>query len=108
MNTYVRRLVPCLILISITACTQAPPLPPGSTTKSPFTPQQIKEFNSQMLSPVEGPFGPVAPNANDSDLAKQRALNAKYYNQPDGESEAEALETQSFDPYQATKPVLTF
>ena len=108
MNTYALRLVPCLLLISISACTQAPPLPPGSTTNSPYTPQQIKEFNSQTLSPVEGPFGPVDPRVEDLRLAKERALDAKLYNQPKGEEEAEALEMQSADPYQATKPVLTF
>jgi hypothetical protein len=108
MNTYALRLASCLILMNIAACTQAPPLPPGSTTKSPYTPQQIKEFNSQTLSPVEGPFGPVDRRAEDLRLSKERALDSKFYNQPKGEEEAEALETQSADPYQATKPVLTF
>lgn len=108
MNTYALRLVPCTILMSIVACTQAPPLPPGSTTKSPYTPQQIKEFNSETLSPVEGPFGPVDPRAEDLRLSKERALDSKFYNQPQGEKEAEALEMQSADPYQTTKPVLTF
>ena len=108
MNTYALRLVLCTILMSIVACTQAPPLPPGSATKSPYTPQQIKEFNSQTLSPVEGPFGPVDPRAEDLRLSKERALDSKFYNQPKGEQEAEALEMQSADPYQTTKPVLTF
>ena len=108
MNTCALRLVPCLLLMSISACTQAPPLPPGSTTNSPYTPQQIKEFNSQTLSPVEGPFGPVDPRVEDLRLSKERALDAKLYNQPKGEEEAEALELQSADPFQATKPVLTF
>ena len=108
MNTCALRLVPCLLLMSISACTQAPPLPPGSTMNSPYTPQQIKEFNSQALSPVEGPFGPVDPRVEDLSLSKERALDAKLYNQPKGEEEAEALEMQSADPFQATKPVLTF
>ena len=98
-----------LLLIGVSACTQVPPKPSGMTTYSPFTPQQITEFNNQSPSPAEGPFGPVTPNARDLDLARQqRALNAKYYNQPEGEEEAESLETQSFDPYQSTKPILTF
>ena len=101
MNTCALRLVPCLLLISISACTQAPPLPPGSTMNSPYTPQQIKEFNSQALSPVEGPFGPVDPRVEDLSLSKERALDAKLYNQPKGEEEAEALEMQSADPFQA-------
>jgi hypothetical protein len=108
MNKILLRLSPSLLLAGLLACTQAPPEPPGSTTFSPYTPGQIQEFNKQTLSPVEGPFGPVDPRAEDIRIAKERAADAKFYNQPQGEEEAEALETQSSDPYQATKPVLTF
>jgi hypothetical protein len=108
MNTFFSKLSSFLLLIGLTACSQAPPMPPGSTTFSPYSPQQIQEFNRQTLSPVEGPFGPVDPRAEDLRLAKERALDAKLYNQPQGEQEAEAIETQSADPYQATKPLLTF
>jgi len=108
MNTFSLRLGPLLLLLGLAACTQAPPKPPGSTTFSPYTPGQIQEFNKQSLSPVEGPFGPVDPRAEDHRIAKERAMDAKFYNQPQGEEEAEALETQSADPYQETKPVITF
>lgn len=108
MNTFSMRLGPFLLLLGLSACTQAPPKPPGSTTFSPYTPGQIQEFNKQTLSPVEGPFGPVDPRVEDQRIAKERALDAKFYNQPQGEEEAEALETQSADPYQATKPIMTF
>ena len=108
MKTFLLKFSPLLILAGVSACTQAPPQPPGSTTYSPYSPQQIKEFNSQTLSPVEGPFGPVDPRAEDLRIAKERALDSKFYNQPQGEEEAEALETQSADPYQATKPIITF
>ncbi|MBU3538047.1 hypothetical protein ICN36_03815 [Polynucleobacter sp. UK-Gri1-W3] len=95
-------------MAGVSACTQAPPQPPGSTTYSPYSPQQIKEFNNQTLSPVEGPFGPVDPRAEDLRIAKERAVDSKFYSQPQGEEEAEAIETQSADPYQATKPIITF
>lgn len=108
MNAYVLRPAVYLIFITMTACTQVAPLPPGSKTYSPYSPQQIKEFNSQTLSPVEGPFGPVDPRVEDARIAQERAADAKLYYQPQGEQEAEALETQSVDPYQATKPVITF
>lgn len=108
MNTFLSRLSPFLLLMGISACSQAPPLPSGSTTYSPYTPGQIQEFNKQSLSPVEGPFGPVDQKAEDLRIAKERALDSKYYNQPEGEEEAEALETQSADPYQSTKPIITF
>ena len=108
MKTFFPKLSPLLLLVSFSACTQAPPKPPGSTTYSPYTPQQIKGFNSQPISPVEGPFGPVDPRAEDLRISKERALDAKFYNQPQGEEEAEAIETQSAEPYQATKPIITF
>lgn len=108
MNTFLSKLSPILLFIGVSACTQSPPQPPGSTTFSPYTPQQIQEFNSQTISPVEGPFGPVDKRAEDLRIAKERALDAKLYSQPQGEQEAEAIETQSADPYQATKPLLTF
>ena len=108
MNKFSLWLSSFLLIIGLSACTQAAPKPSGSTTFSPYTPQQIKEFNNQTLSPVEGPFGPVDPRAEDHRIAKERAMDAKFYNQPKGEEEAEALETQSVDPYQASKPVMTF
>jgi hypothetical protein len=108
MNSFLSKLSPFVLWISISACTQTPLKPPGSTTFSPYTSGQIQEFNQQTLSPVEGPFGPVDPRAEDLRIAKERAMDAKVYNQPEGEEEAEALETQSADPYQATKPIITF
>ena len=108
MNTFFSRLSPFLLLIGVAACSQTPPLPLGSRTYSPYTPGQVQEFNRQSLSPVEGPFGPVDPRAEDARIAKERAMDSKFYNQPQGEEEAEAIETQSADPYQATKPVITF
>lgn len=108
MNKFFSKLSPFLLLIGVSACTQAPPKPPGSKTFSPYTPQQIQEFNHQTLSPVEGPFGPVDPRAEDARIAKERAADSKLYSQPQGEEEAEAIETQSADPFQVTKPVMTF
>jgi len=108
MNTFLSKLSLYLLLIGVSACSQTPPKPPGSTTFSPYSPAQIQEFNQQTLSPVEGPFGPVDQRAEDRRIAKERASDAKFYNQPQGEEEAEAIETQSADPYQTTKPVLTF
>lgn len=80
----------------------------GMQTYSPYTPQEIKEFNNQPLTPVEGPFGPVAPNAKQMDPSKKPSIDSKYYSQPKGEEEAEALETESAEPYQPMSPVIRF
>lgn len=108
MSALTSKRISLLFLIGISACSQAPIKPPGSTTFSPYTPQQIQEFNRQTLAPVEGPFGPVDHRAEDARIAKERAADSKFYSQPQGEEEAEAIETQSADPYQVTKPVMTF
>ena len=108
MNTFLPKLSPFVLWMGISACTQTPLKPPGSTTFSPYTPGQIQEFNQQTLSPVEGPFGPVDPRAEDARIAKERAADSKFYSQPQGEEEAEAIEAQSAAPYQVTKPVITF
>jgi len=108
MKTLSLKLSSFLLLVVISACTQAPPQPPGSTSYSPYTPQQIQEFNKQSISPVEGPFGPVDLRAEDLRISKERSLDAQYYNQPSGEKEAEALETQSVAPYRPMSPVITY
>jgi len=105
MNIYLR-LALCLTLLSCSA-TQGPP-PKGSQTSSAYTPEQLREFNNQGISPAEGPFGPVATPPRETDLTKKSPDNSKYFSQPDGEEEAEAIETQSADPYTPSTPVYRF
>jgi len=74
-----------------------------TTTYSPFTKEQLEEFNSQPISP--------AISVNEVDGQTQRSQDfrgSKLYQQPLGEEEAEALETQSVDPYTPVNPALTF
>ena len=80
----------------------------GMTTYSPYTPEQIREFNKQGLSPIEGPFGPIYPNAQQQRATKRQSMDSKYFSQPTGEEEAEALETESADPYQPMSPMISF
>ena len=101
-------LIPCLLLINFSASAQDAPSKTEMKTYSPYTQQQINEFNNQSLSPVEGPFGPVAPNAKEMNLSKKVPIDSKYYSQPQGEEEAEALETESAAPYQPISPVISF
>ena len=74
-----------------------------TTTYSPFTRAQLEQFNSQPISP--------AVSVNEIDGQTQRTQDfrgSKFYKQPQGEEEAEALETESVDPYTPVKPALTF
>jgi hypothetical protein len=105
MNTY-PRLVFCLALVSCSA-TQGPP-PKGSQTYSPYAPEQLDRFNNQAISPVESPFGPVGIPPREIDLTKNPPGNSKYFSPPQGEQEAEAIETQSPEPYTPSTPVYRF
>lgn len=77
-------------------------------TFSPYTPEQLKAFNDQKVSPVESPFGPVESNQQSMNLQQNPKINPQSFNIPTGEQEAEALEMQSAEPYQPLTPVLTF
>ena len=94
-------------LLSCVVGAQTAP-PQGSVTYSPYTPGQLREFNNQPISPSEGPFGPVNTPPQDRIQAKQRAKDSKYYNLPEGEEEAEAIETESADPYTPSLPIYQF
>ena len=106
MNTSLK-LALCLILAGCSAATQGPP-PKGSQTGPVYSPEQLREFNNQPVALTEGPFGPVATPPPKQSLTKKPAGDSKYYSQPQGEQEAEAIETQSADPYTPMTPVYRF
>ena len=80
----------------------------GTQTFSPYTSEQLKSFNAQKISPAESPFGPVDLTQQQLNLQKKPSLNSKFFNVPEGEQEAEALETESADPYQPMTPAMSF
>ena len=94
----------CLLGWNVLAIAQTSP-PLGSKTFSPYTPAQLKALNSRSLTPVEGPFGATTLNGQPVTSAQS---SGKYFSAPEGEEEAEALETQSADPYTPMSPVITF
>ena len=106
MNIYLR-LTLCLTLLSCSATPQTPP-PKGSQTTAIYTPEQLKEFNNQLVALSEGPFGPVATPPLKQGLTNKSPRNSKYFSQPNGEQEAEAIETQSADPYTPSTPIYRF
>ena len=96
-----------LALISFSSLGQTPSNQQMQTF-SPYTPEQLKAFNDQKVSPVESPFGPVESNQQSMNLQQNPKINPQSFNIPTGEQEAEALEMQSAEPYQPLTPVLTF
>ena len=102
-----QKLVICLLLVGCSSAQQGPP-PEGSRTSAIYSPEQLREFNNQPLALTEGPFGPVATPPQKQSLTKKPAGDAKYFSQPQGEQEAEAIETQSAEPYTPMTPVYRF
>lgn len=101
------KLTLCLALAGCSTAQQGPP-PQGLQTSSPYTAEQLRQFNNQPVGLTEGPFGPVATPPQKQGLSKQSPENSKYFNQPQGEQEAEAIETQSSDPYTPMTPIYRF
>ena len=74
-----------------------------ATTFSPYTKEQLQQFNSQPIAPA------VSVSEVDGQTQRPQELrDSKLYQQPLGEEQAEALETQSVDPYTPLQPEITF
>jgi hypothetical protein len=108
MRALMRSLIGILILGgSLTAKAQTSATQ-GMQTFSPYTPEQIRAFNNQKISPAEGPFGPVDLTEQQLNSQKKPSLDSKLFNVPAGEQEAQALETQSAEPYEPMTPAISF
>ncbi|OWS71212.1 hypothetical protein CBI31_00340 [Polynucleobacter campilacus] len=94
-------------MVGCSTAQQGPP-PKGSQTSAVYTPEQLREFNNQPVALSEGPFGPVATPPPKQGLTKKSPGESKYFSQQNGEQEAEAIETQSADPYTPSTPVYRF
>ena len=101
------KLALCFALVGCSTAQQGPP-PKGSQTSQVYSPEQLREFNNQPVAFAEGPFGPVDTPPQKQDPSKKSGADSKYYSQPQGEQEAEAIETQSADPYMPMTPVYRF
>lgn len=80
--------------------------PARAQTYSPYTPAQLQEFNSQPLSPAEGPFGPVGSRVLPTIPAPR--IESRYIKNPDGEEQAEAQGAQSAVPFEPIPVTIPF
>ena len=77
-------------------------------TFSPYTPEQLREFNQQPISPTETPMGPVYSSPVPAQQAPKRSLDSRYIKNPDGEEQAEAQEAGSAAPFEPIPATITF
>jgi hypothetical protein len=85
--------------ISLTAIAQ---------TFSPYTPEQIQEFNNQPIAPMETPSGPVYLDPPPVSQKPQAPFDSRYVKNPDGEAQAEAQEVESAAPFEPIPATFTF
>lgn len=77
-------------------------------TYSPYTPEQIKEFNNQPISPEETPMGPVYPEDMPVNQVKKQPFDSRYVRNPEGEQEAEAQGAGSAVPFEPIPATFTY
>jgi hypothetical protein len=99
-----RKAIPILSLafsffISLTAMAQ---------TFSPYTPEQLQEFNRQPISPIETPAGPVYLETPALRQKPNAPFDSRYLKNPDGEEQAEAQEVESAAPFEPISPTFSF
>jgi len=77
-------------------------------TFSPYTPEQIQEFNNQPLAPVETPAGPVYLVSPSVSQKANVPFDSRYIKNPDGEEQAEAQGAESATPFEPIPTTFTF
>jgi hypothetical protein len=77
-------------------------------TFSPYTPEQIQEFNRQAIAPMETPEGPVYLEAPPVIQKPKVPFDSRYVKNPDGEEQAEAQEVESAAPFEPIPATFTF
>jgi hypothetical protein len=77
-------------------------------TFSPYTPEQIQEFNNQPIAPVETPAGPIYMEPPPVIQKPKVPFDSRYIKNPDGEEQAEAQGAESAAPFEPIPATITF
>jgi hypothetical protein len=84
------------------------PMTAIAQTFSPYTPEQIQEFNNQPLAPVETPAGPVYLVSPPVSQKPTVPFDSRYIKNPDGEEQAQAEGAESAAPFEPIPAAFTF
>ncbi len=77
-------------------------------TFSPYTAEQIQEFNNQPIAPVETPAGPVYLEPTPVSQKPNAPFDSRYIKNPDGEEQAEGQGSESAAPFEPIPATFTF
>ena len=105
MHTLTR--LKAIVIFGISFCLSFP-MTVIAQTFSPYTPQQIQEFNNQPIAPIETPAGPVYLEDSPVDQKSNAPFDSRYIKNPDGEEQAEAQSSESAAPFEPIPSTLTF
>jgi hypothetical protein len=105
MHTLTR--LKAIVIFGISFCLSFP-MTVIAQTFSPYTPQQIREFNNQPIAPIETPAGPVYLEAPPVGQKSNAPFDSRYIKNPDGEEQAEAQSSESAAPFEPIPSTLTF
>lgn len=75
---------------------------------SPYTSEQIQEFNSQPIAPVETPAGPVYLEPPSIGQRPNAPIDGRYIKNPDGEEQAQAQGAESAAPFEPIPATMVF
>lgn len=84
------------------------PLAVIAQTFSPYTSEQIQEFNSQPIAPLETPAGPIYIERPPISQRLNAPIDSRYIKNPDGEEQAEAQGAQSAAPFEPIPATIVF
>ncbi|OYY21315.1 MAG: hypothetical protein B7Y05_00860 [Polynucleobacter sp. 24-46-87] len=77
-------------------------------TFSPYTSEQIQEFNNQPIAPMETPAGPVYLERPPVSQKPNAPFDSRYIKNPDGEEQAEAQGSESAAPFKPIPATFAF
>lgn len=105
MNIFIRLKAICIF--GVTFCF-AFPIAVIAQTFSPYTSEQIQEFNNQPIAPMETPAGPVYLERPPVSQKPNVPFDSRYIKNPDGEEQAEAQGSESATPFEPIPSTFSF
>jgi hypothetical protein len=96
------------MLVGVLTLIFALPMTAIAQTYSPYTPEQIQEFNNQPIAPIETPAGPVYLERPPVTQKPNVPFDSRYIKNPEGEEQAEAQGAESAAPFEPIPATITF
>jgi hypothetical protein len=97
-----------LLLLSALMGALISPIQAQTQTYSPYSAEQLREFNSQPIAPIQGTLGPVYPEMIEAPRTSNQGFDSRYIHNPDGEEQAQSQGAESAAPFEPIPATITF